>query len=200
MGRIRKILWIIGGLILGITLINMLSQVYWKGLGWDGINLQAYIFWYIFGSTFIVGIFVYDIISYISFRSNVHELIDKTERITPEEIAKILDEPLWRVLPIFRKRYEPGILIDQSGKYMHFNEIFKQKFLKEYLKDLTIGEHALNFDLSKSQIGLIIEELDYLGILPDKETPIIPQKQEITTKGLRKTVRLRKKKMKRHKR
>ncbi|NVM54504.1 MAG: hypothetical protein HWN66_12440 [Candidatus Helarchaeota archaeon] len=193
MGWLRKILWLSGGLILAITFITMLSQVYWEALGWDGINLRTYIFWYIFGSLLIVSMFIYDILSYLLLRSDVHRLMDETEQITPEEITRMLDEPLWRVLPIFRKREEPGILISISGKYTHFNETFEQKFLEQYSQGFSIGEIANHFNLSKKEINLIIDELDYKEALPEVEIPAERPKREVTTKGLRKTVRRRKK-------
>lgn len=193
MGWTRKLLWISGTLTLFITFITMVSQVYWEGLGWDGVNLNAYIFWYVFGGLIILSMFIYDFISYLLLRSDVHSLMDETEQITPEKITRILDAPLWRVLPIFRSREEPGILISLSGKYMHFNETFEEKFLEKFAQGLTIGELAHNFDLSKKEINLIIEELDYRGTLPEVKTPIERPKQEISTKGLRKTVRRRKK-------
>jgi uncharacterized membrane protein len=193
MGWIRKFLWIAGGLILGITFITMVSQVYWEGLGWDGINLNAYLFGYIFGVIFIASMFVFDILSFSWLRSGVHQVMDETEQITPEKVARILDEPLWRVLPIFRKREAPGILIVQSGKYMHFNESFQEKLFEQYAEGKTIGELAHNLNLSKNEINLILDECDYKGILPEVKTPTDRPKQDQSTKGLRKTVRLRKK-------
>ncbi len=194
MGWIRKILLISGGLILLFTFITMLSQVYTEGLGWDGIDQNLYIFLYIIGGALIGSMFVYDLVSFILLRSDVHQILDESERITPLEISRMLDEPLWRVLPIFRKRFEPGILISLSGKYMHFNETFQEQFLEEYSKGIhTIGELAHNFALSKKEINLIIDELDYKGVLPDVKAPLERHAKEISTKGLRKTVRRRKK-------
>jgi uncharacterized membrane protein len=193
MGWIRKILWIAGGLILLITFLSMISQVYWEGSGWDALNLNAYIFWYIFGGIIIGSMFAYDLISYLSLRSAVHELMDDTEQISAEEISKILDEPLWRVRPIFRNREEPGVLIVQSGSYLHFNETFQEKFLEQYGQGHTIGELAHHFNLSKAEVNLILDELDYRNLLPDVEIPVDRPKEEVSTKGLRKTVRLRRK-------
>lgn len=124
--------------------------------------------------------------------------MDETEQINSEEIAKTLEAPLWRVRPIFRKREESGILINISGKYMHFNEAFQEKFLEQYSNRLTIGDLARHFNLSKNEINLIIDELDYKGILPDVEAPTDRPKQDDPTTGLRKTVRLRKKLKKKH--
>lgn len=193
MGWMRKILWICGGLTLFITFITMVSQVFWEGGGWEAINLNAYIFWYVFGGILIISMFAYDFISYLLLRSDVHTLMDETEQITPEEITRILDAPLWRVLPIFRNREEPGILISLSGNYTHFNETFEDKFLAQYLEGHTIGELAHHFNLSKKEVNLIIDELDYRGTLPEVEAPIERPKTETTVKGLRKTVRRRKK-------
>ena len=193
MGWLRRILWISGSIVLITTFLTLISQVYWEGLGWSGIQLNTYIFWFIFGGILIGSMFIHDLISYLLLRSHVHQLMDETEQITAEEVAKTLNEPLWRVRPIFRKRDEPGILIVQSGKYMHFNEVFQQKFLAQYSKGQTIGEIAHHFNLSKNEVNLIIEELDYKGVLPEVEIPKERPKQEQTTKGLRKTVRLRKK-------
>ncbi|MHA1129782.1 MAG: hypothetical protein ACTSQI_16670 [Candidatus Helarchaeota archaeon] len=198
MGWIRKILWITGGLILLITFLSMVSQVYWEGLGWDAINLKTFIFWYVFGTLFIVSMFVYDLLSFLSLRSNVHRLMDETEQITPEEIAKILEEPLWRVRPIFRSRKDADILIVQSGKYMHFNRTFQEKFIEQYKQGLSVGELALQFGVSKTEINLIIDELDYKGLLPEVEKKVQHLEREHSTKGLRKTVRLRKKYKKKH--
>jgi hypothetical protein len=177
----------------------MLSQVYLEKKGWDGINSGAYIFWYIFGGMLILSMFIYDLISYILLRSNVHQLMDTTEQTTPEELAKTLDEQLWRVLPIFRKREEPGILIEITGKYMHFNDGFEKKFIEQYTKGLSIGDLAIHFNLSKTEINFILDELDYKGALPEVTTPIERPKRELQQKGLRKTVRLRKKEKHRHK-
>ncbi|MHA1650109.1 MAG: hypothetical protein ACTSYB_07935, partial [Candidatus Helarchaeota archaeon] len=110
MGWLRRLLWISGSIVLITTFLTLISQVYWEGLGWSGIQLNAYIFWFIFGSILIGSMFIHDLISYLLLRSHVHQLMDETEQITAEEVAKILDEPLWRVRPIFRKRDEPGIL------------------------------------------------------------------------------------------
>ena len=192
MGWIRKILWISGGLILAITFLTMISQVYWETLGWNGINSGAYIFWYVLGAIFILSMFIYDFSSYFLIRSNVHTLMDETEQTTPEGLAKELDEPLWRILPLFRKRESPGILIELSGKYMHFNEDFEKKFLEQYSNGLPLGALANHFNLPKTEISLILEELDYKGALPEIETPIERTKKEAQAKGLRKTVRLRK--------
>ena len=199
MGWIRKILWIGGGLILAITFLTMLSQVYWEALGWDGINSGVYIFWYVLGAISILSMFVYDFIAYFLLRSDVHSLMDETEQTTPEGLAKELDEPLWRVLPIFRKREDLGILIELSGKYKHFNEDFENKFLEQYSKGLQLGDLANHFNLPKNEISLILEELDYKGTLPEIETPIEHPKKETQAKGLRKTVRLRKKEKRRRK-
>lgn len=193
MGWIRRILLFSGGLVLVITFITMLSQVYWEDLGWEGIFLDAYVFFYIFGGCLIGSMFVFDLLSFIFLRSDVHQLMDETEQITPEKITRILDEPLWRVLPIFRKRESPGILIAQSGKYMHFNESFEEKFLEQYSQGLSIGDLAHHFNLSKKEINLIIDELDYKEILPEVEISADSPEREATTKGLRKTVRRRKK-------
>jgi uncharacterized membrane protein len=198
MGWIRKILWLCGGIIFIITFLTMLSQVYLEGLGWSGINGKTYVFWYIFGSIFIGSMFIYDLISYLLLRSEVHRLMDETEQINSEEIAKILEAPLWRVRPIFRKREEPGILINISGKYLHFNEAFQEKFIEQYANRLTIGELARHFNLSKTDVNLIIDELDYKGILPEVEAPSDRPKQDEPAPGLRKTVRLRKKLKKKH--
>jgi hypothetical protein len=124
--------------------------------------------------------------------------MDETEQITSDEIAKTLETPLWRVRPIFRKREETGILINISGKYVHFNEAFQEKFLEQYSNRLTIGELARHFNLSKTDVNLIIDELDYKGILPEVDSPVDRPKQEEPTTGLRKTVRLRKKIKKKH--
>jgi len=193
MGWIRKILWIIGGITLLITFLTMMSQVYWEYKGWGGINSVAYIFWYIFGGILILSMLIYDFISYIQLQSNVHHLMDTTKQTTPEELAKTLNEPLWRILPIFRKREEPGILIELAGKFIHFNEVFEKEFLAQYTKGLPIGDLAFHFNLSKTQVNLILDELDYKERLPKVETPPERTKQEIQQKGLRKTVRLRKK-------
>ncbi len=192
MGWIRKLLWISGGLILAITFLTMISQVYWEALGWNGINSGAYIFWYVLGAVFILSMFIYDFLSFFLLRSNVHTLMDETEQTTPEGIARVLDEPLWRILPLFRKRENPGILIELSGKYSHFNEDFEKKFLEQYSKGLPLGDLANHFNLPKTEITLILEELDYKGALPEIETPIERTKKEAQAKGLRKTVRLRK--------
>lgn len=196
MGWIRKILWIVGGLILAITFLSMISRVFWEGLGWEGINLNKYIFLFIFGGIFIGSMFVYDIVSYFLLRSTVQSMMDESEQITPEEIAKEFDEPLWRVLPIFRNKEDPGILIMQSGKYMYFNEVFQERFIEQYREGLTIGELANQCNLSKNEVNLIVDELDYKGLLPEVKAPVDRPKQEDSTKGLRKTVRLRKRKMK----
>jgi uncharacterized membrane protein len=192
MGWIRKILWIGGGLILAITFLTMISQVYWESLGWNGINSGAYIFWYVLGAIFILSMFIYDFSSFFLLRSHVHKLMDETEQTTPEGLVKELDEPLWRILPIFRKREDPGILIELSGKYMHFNEDFEKKFVEQNSKGLPLGELANHFNLPKTEINLILEELDYKGALPEIETPFERTKKEAQAKGLRKTVRLRK--------
>jgi uncharacterized membrane protein len=200
MGWIRKILWLCGGLILMITALTMVSQVFWQGLGWDNINLPSYLFWYIFGGSLILSMFIHDIVSYYLLRTNVQRIMDESERITPEEIAKQLDEPLWRVRPIFRKKEEPGVLISQSGKYIYFTEAFGQKIIDQYAKGLTIGEIARDLALSKVDINLILDELDYKGVLPEVVTPSDRPQHEETQKVIRKTVRLRKRiKKKRHK-
>ena len=193
MGWIRRILWFSGGLVLLITFITMLSQVYWEGLGWEGIILDVYVFFYILGGCLIGSMFVYDLISFILLRSDVHELMDETEQITPEKITRILDVPLWRILPIFRKRESPGILIVLSGKYTHFNDSFTEQFLDQYSQGRSIGDLAHHFNLSKKEINLIIDELDYKGTLPEVEVSTDSPEREISTKGLRKTVRRRKK-------
>jgi len=177
----------------------MISQVYWEGRGWGGINSEAYLFWYIFGGMVILSMFIYDLISYILLQSNIHKTMDTTKQTTPEELARTLDEPLWRVLPIFRKREDPGILIENAGKYTHFNEDFQKQFIEQYSKALPIGDLAFHFNLSKTEITLILDELDYKGVLPEVETPIERPTKEMQQKGLRKTVRLRKKEKHRHK-
>ncbi len=200
MGWIRKILWLCGGLILMITALTMVSQVFWQGLGWDNINLPSYLFWYIFGGSLILSMFIHDIVSYYLLRTNVQRIMDESERITPEEIAKQLDEPLWRVRPIFRKKEEPGVLTSQSGKYIYFNEAFGQKVIDQYAKGLTIGEISRDLTLSKVEINLILDELEYKGILPEVTTPSDRPQHEEVAKGIRKTVRLRKRiKKRRHK-
>jgi uncharacterized membrane protein len=199
MSWIRKILWIAGGLIFAITFLTMLSQVYWEAKGWDGIDMGAYIFWYVLGAICILSMFIYDLGSFLLLRSDVHSLMDETEQTTPEGLAKELDKPLWRVLPIFRKREDPGILIELSGKYKHFNEDFEKKFLEQYSKGLPLGDLANHFNLPKTEISLILEELDYKGDLPEIETPIDHPTKETQAKGLRKTVRLRKREKRRRK-
>jgi len=171
----------------------MMSQVFIEELGWEGIDQNLYIFLYVIGGLLIASMFLYDYISVRLLRSDVHQIMDEEDRITPIEISRMLDEPLWRVLPIFRERFEPGILISLSGEYMHFNTAFEEKLLEEYSKGIPIGELAHKMELSKKEVDLIIEELDYKGDLPEVETPIDRPQQELSTKGLRKTVRRRKK-------
>lgn len=199
MGWIRRILWISGGLILAITFLTMVSQVYLEALGWNGINLSAYIFWYVLGAICILSMLIYDFTSYFLLRSGVHSLMDETEQTTPEGVAKELDEPLWRVLPLFRKREDQGILIELSGQYKHFNKDFEKEFLEQYSKGLPLGDLSNHFNLPKTEISLILEELDYKGDLPEIETSIELTKKETQVKGLRKTVRLRKREKRRRK-
>ena len=193
MGWTRRLLWISGSIVLLVTFLTMMSQVFVEELGWEGIDQNLYLFLYVIGGILIASMFLYDYISVRLLRSDVHQIMDETERITPIEITRLLDEPLWRVLPIFRERFEPGILISLSGKYMHFNTDFEEKFLEEYSKGIPIGELAHKMGLSKKEINLIIEEMDYKGDLPEVETPIDRPQQQLSTKGLRKTVRRRKK-------
>lgn len=183
-------------MVLLVTFITLISQIYAEGLTWEDLNQNLYILLFILGAALIGSMFLYDLISYLLLRSEVHDLMDQTMQITPTEIARKLEEPLWRVLPIFRTHYDPGILINLSGNYIHFNEAFQEKFLEKYTKGLSLGDLAHQMNLSKKEITLIIDELDYKGTLPDVETPITPTRtseREISTKGLRKTVRHRKK-------
>ena len=193
MGWTRRILWISGSIVLLVTFITMMSQVFIEELGWEGLDQNLYIFLYVIGGLLIASMVLYDYISVRLLRSDVHQIMNEEERITPIEITRMLDEPLWRVLPIFRARFDPGILISLSGKYMHFNTDFEENFLEEYSKGIPIGELAHKMDLSKKEINLIIEEMDYKGDLPEVETPIDRPQQELSTKGLRRTVRRRKK-------
>ena len=79
-------------------------------------------------------------------------------------------------------------------------ETFGQKIIEQYAKGLTIGEIARDLTLSKVEINLILDELDYKGVLPEVATPSDRPEHEETSKGIRKTVRLRKKiKKRRHK-
>ncbi|MHA1266576.1 MAG: hypothetical protein ACTSRS_15175 [Candidatus Helarchaeota archaeon] len=191
--RIRMILWISGTIILLITFLTMLSQVFIEKRGWEGIDQNLYLLMYIFGGSLIGSMFVYDFISYLLLRSEVIKLMDATTQITPEQVSRQLGVPLWRVLPIFRRRIEPGILISLSGNYIHFNKTFQEAFLKKYATGLSISELANQFSLSKKVIQLILDELDFKDMLPSVEVPKKKTPEEISTKGLRKTVRHKRK-------
>ena len=150
MDFLRKILWVIGFTIIIVTIINVASAI---------INVPLSIFWFVLGGLFIGITELYVFLRDLSKVRNVGEIIDQYLRITETQLINHFeDKPAFKVLPIFRN-YKKGILIMTSGKYIHYNEKFIEKFIDAYEKNNNTTELSKEFKYSKTEIHDIIKKL-----------------------------------------
>ena len=146
---IRKILWTVGIIIIFITIINYVSEI---------IDSNWFIFWLILGSLFIG---ITELVIYLKtfFQiKKVGALLDEHERVTEQQAIKYFDEPAYKVLPFFRN-YKKGLIVNSSGKYIHYNKEFIEKIIEEYEKTPNITELSAVLKLSKIEIKDIIDKL-----------------------------------------
>ncbi|MHA1753873.1 MAG: hypothetical protein ACTSYZ_16020 [Candidatus Helarchaeota archaeon] len=156
MDFIRKIFWASGIIIIIVTIINFISSI---------INIQWTIFWIIIGALLIICPELYFFLRKFFRVRSVGEILDQHPRITENQLLKFFeDKPAFKILPVFRN-YKKGIIVLSSGRYIHYNNQFIDKFINEYNKTSNLSKLSENLKLSKTEIRDIIKKLQALKIL-----------------------------------
>ncbi len=166
----KRILLIISLILIAIAFFGYYPRIYEVSFYPDYTNLIVFIILLLIGLTYLVIAVAKYLIQFFELRNMISNAISKSITINDKELASEIQEPLWRVTPLFKKiAYKYGILVYFSGAPTFFHSNFIDHFIKIYENDGDLGnissefaqKHSMN--ISKDDLDIILDELIYLG-------------------------------------
>ncbi|NVM02348.1 MAG: hypothetical protein HWN67_08425 [Candidatus Helarchaeota archaeon] len=166
----KRIFFIVSLILIAIAFFGYYPRISQVNIYPDYTNLIFFIVFLVIGLIFPIFFISDYIIQRYKLQKAISDALYKSIRINDKELASKINEPLWRVTPIFKKMaYKDGILVYFSGAPTFFHSNFIDRFIKTYENYGDLGnvskefaqKHSIN--ISKDDLDIILDELIYLG-------------------------------------